>query len=214
MLCAQIGLGRNAHISWGETTVGADAQDLFVINEVNTTHYRVDNDILAYDIQNITIKVKVVFQLWCLDDSCAFECDCGDVVVAVRIKLMRPSRYEPVCLGPSCQMPHIARCQCLLLMTMTLVRVREVLLWVVVACIRVFFLLSYAEVEAYGVPLALRWIAIDPSIEDKSMQGLLMANKAKNYNEFKEACALGISPSFESIYADVEGNIGYFVCQL
>ena len=59
--------------------------------------------------------------------------------------------------------------------------------------------------------LVLRWIAVDPDIVDRSMQGLLSANRARNWSEFRAACALGVAPSFGSVYADVDGNIGYQV---
>lgn len=32
-------LGRNDHIAWGFTNVGTDIQDLYVIDQKNSTHY-------------------------------------------------------------------------------------------------------------------------------------------------------------------------------
>eukprot|EP00761_Pharyngomonas_kirbyi_P012726 gb/GECH01012753.1/.p1 GENE.gb/GECH01012753.1/~~gb/GECH01012753.1/.p1 ORF type:complete len:727 (+),score=126.92 gb/GECH01012753.1/:1-2181(+) len=52
-------IGRNEHISWGITNVGADVQDLFIMQETaNGTKYIHGNGTRDYDISEETIKVK------------------------------------------------------------------------------------------------------------------------------------------------------------
>jgi penicillin amidase len=51
-------IGRNRNISWGVTNVGADCQDLFVIDALNYTHYRHEGTIKAFVLRNEVIKIK------------------------------------------------------------------------------------------------------------------------------------------------------------
>lgn len=63
------------------------------------------------------------------------------------------------------------------------------------------------EAWAYGwQPLAFRWTALEPSTIVKSV---LLLNKARNWEEFREALRYWDVPSQNFVYADVNGNIGY-----
>lgn len=57
-------------------------------------------------------------------------------------------------------------------------------------------------------PLALKWTALDGP--DKSYQGFLKINYAKDWTEFKSAMEDYAAPAVNFVYADVEGNIGSF----
>ncbi len=54
--------------------------------------------------------------------------------------------------------------------------------------------------------LSLRWVALQP-LENIKM--LLLLNRARNYEEFREATRYFTSPNIQMTYADVEGNIGF-----
>jgi penicillin amidase len=54
--------------------------------------------------------------------------------------------------------------------------------------------------------LSLRWNALQPSTALKS---LMMINRARNFEEFREALRYWDTPSENFVYADIEGNIGY-----
>ncbi|MCS7285849.1 MAG: penicillin acylase family protein [Anaerolineae bacterium] len=63
------------------------------------------------------------------------------------------------------------------------------------------------EAWAYGwQPLAFRWTALEPCTIVKSV---LLLNKARNWEEFREALRYWDVPSQNFVYADVNGNIGY-----
>jgi len=55
-------------------------------------------------------------------------------------------------------------------------------------------------------PLALRWTALEP---DRMIEGLHAMNRAHNCLEFREALRAWTTPIQNTVYADVEGNIGY-----
>jgi len=55
-------------------------------------------------------------------------------------------------------------------------------------------------------PLALRWVALEPS---QLLRSVWMYNRARNWEEFREALRFWSAPAHNFIYADVEGNIGY-----
>jgi len=61
-------------------------------------------------------------------------------------------------------------------------------------------------VEGATETLAFRWTALEPSQIYKSV---LMLNRAKNWEEFREALRFWAVPSQNFVYADREGNIGY-----
>ncbi|MFE7842112.1 penicillin acylase family protein [Streptomyces sp. NPDC057474] len=58
--------------------------------------------------------------------------------------------------------------------------------------------------DGYGI--ALRWTALDPGT---SMDAVFAMNRAKGWDDFREAAALFDVPSQNLTYADTEGNIGY-----
>src|SRR6185312_15161472 len=55
--------------------------------------------------------------------------------------------------------------------------------------------------------LALRWTALEPGT---LVQSVAAYNRAQNWSEFTEALRLWDVPSHNFVYADVEGNIGYY----
>ena len=56
--------------------------------------------------------------------------------------------------------------------------------------------------------LAFRWTALDPT--DDTMEAFINLNFAQNWDDFKNALRTYIAPSQSFVYADVDGNIGYF----
>ncbi len=54
--------------------------------------------------------------------------------------------------------------------------------------------------------LALRWTALQPNT---TFAAVLMLDRARNFEEFREALRYFDAPSQNVIYADVDGNIGY-----
>jgi penicillin amidase len=59
-----------------------------------------------------------------------------------------------------------------------------------------------------GDPLAFRWTALDP--EDGTMRAFLGVNRAQNWDEFTAALSSYHAPMQNFVYADVDGNIGYY----
>ena len=57
-------------------------------------------------------------------------------------------------------------------------------------------------------PISLRWIIHDGGRE---LEAFYKLNKAANWDEFRDALALYSSPSQNIVYADLEGNIGYWL---
>jgi len=57
-------------------------------------------------------------------------------------------------------------------------------------------------------PLSLRWCIHDGGQEFKAF---FLLNKARNWDEFREALSFYGAPSQNIVYADVEGNIGYWL---
>ena len=60
-----------------------------------------------------------------------------------------------------------------------------------------------------AAPLALRWIGHHPA--NTTFDAYLALNQASNWTEFKNAMRHYVAPSQHFVYADVQGNIGYFV---
>ena len=54
----------------------------------------------------------------------------------------------------------------------------------------------------------MRWAALEPG--DTTMDAFMGLNYAANWEQFVDALRLYISPSQNIVYADVEGNIGYY----
>lgn len=57
-------------------------------------------------------------------------------------------------------------------------------------------------------PLALRWTALEP--EDKTAESFLRISEAHNWDEFKQSLRNYVAPTLNFVYADAEGNIGYY----
>lgn len=62
--------------------------------------------------------------------------------------------------------------------------------------------------ESPAEPLALRWTALEP--EDKTAESFLRISEAHNWEEFKQSLRNYVAPTLNFVYADVEGNIGYY----
>jgi penicillin amidase len=62
--------------------------------------------------------------------------------------------------------------------------------------------------EKDGRRYALRWTAFNPQASDA--EGFFRINHAKNWKEFTEALGHYKGITFNFVYADVEGNIGYY----
>jgi penicillin amidase len=56
------------------------------------------------------------------------------------------------------------------------------------------------------VPLALCWVALEPS---NLLGSVLSYNRARSWREFRQALGKWSAPAHNFVYADVEGNIGY-----
>jgi penicillin amidase len=57
-------------------------------------------------------------------------------------------------------------------------------------------------------PLSLRWIIYEG---DRTFEALYRVNRARNWSEFRAALKLFGAPSQNFVYADREGNIGYYL---
>ncbi len=55
-------------------------------------------------------------------------------------------------------------------------------------------------------PIAMRWTALEP---DRMLDGIAAMNRARNCIEFREALRHWMAPVQNTVYADVDGNIGY-----
>jgi penicillin amidase len=55
-------------------------------------------------------------------------------------------------------------------------------------------------------PLALSWTALQPGT---LLHGVLLLNRASNWDEFRDALRYWDAPSQNFVYADIEGNTGY-----
>lgn len=65
-----------------------------------------------------------------------------------------------------------------------------------------------SDVVATTAPVSLRWTALDP--DDTTIEAYLGINYAENWDDFVTAMTLYVAPSQNFVFADVEGNIGYF----
>lgn len=66
-----------------------------------------------------------------------------------------------------------------------------------------------SDVQGADTTVALRWTALDP--DDTTLDAYLGVNYARNWQEFRDAMRAYVAPSQNFVYADVGGNIGYFV---
>ncbi|HVF86622.1 MAG TPA: penicillin acylase family protein [Pyrinomonadaceae bacterium] len=62
--------------------------------------------------------------------------------------------------------------------------------------------------EQDGARYALRWTALNPQVVDFEAFGKI--NRARNWNEFREALKTYRGPTQNFVYADVDGHIGYY----
>ncbi len=65
-----------------------------------------------------------------------------------------------------------------------------------------------SDVSTTAAPLALRWTALDPG--DTTFSAFMGINYAANWEEFTAALELFVTPSQNFVYADVDGDIGYY----
>ncbi|MGA5346075.1 penicillin acylase family protein [Streptomyces sp. BSE7F] len=65
---------------------------------------------------------------------------------------------------------------------------------------------SAAPDRGDGYAVALRWTALDPG---RTMDAVFAINRAKDWDDFREASELFEVPSQNLVYADTEGHIGY-----
>lgn len=65
-----------------------------------------------------------------------------------------------------------------------------------------------SDVSDTGVPLALQWTALQPG--DTTIDAFIAGNYAGNWTEFVAALEKFVTPSQNFVYADVDGNIGYY----
>ncbi len=65
-----------------------------------------------------------------------------------------------------------------------------------------------SDVSDTGVPLALQWTALQPG--DTTIDAFISGNYADNWTEFVAALEKFVTPSQNFVYADVDGNIGYY----
>jgi penicillin amidase len=65
-----------------------------------------------------------------------------------------------------------------------------------------------SDVSGTGAPVALRWVALEAG--DTTMDAFVGINYAANWQEFVDALRFYVSPSQNMVYADIDGNIGYF----
>jgi penicillin amidase len=56
-------------------------------------------------------------------------------------------------------------------------------------------------------PMAFNWISLQAN--DTTFESFFSLSKSKNWEEFRSAASLMVSPSCNIIYADQDGNIGY-----
>lgn len=67
---------------------------------------------------------------------------------------------------------------------------------------------STGSLKGMGPRVALRWTALAPG--DTTFDAFVGLNYASNWNDFVEALRAYVAPSQNFVYADVEGNIGYY----
>ncbi len=65
-----------------------------------------------------------------------------------------------------------------------------------------------SDVSDVGFPLALQWTALQPG--DTTLDAFLGLNYAGDWEEFTTALEKFVTPSQNFVYADVDGNIGYY----
>lgn len=69
--------------------------------------------------------------------------------------------------------------------------------------------LPTADRQSYPEPLAFRWTALDA--EDHTITAFMRINDAHSWDAFKAALSLYTAPAQNFVYADIAGNIGYYM---
>jgi penicillin amidase len=57
-------------------------------------------------------------------------------------------------------------------------------------------------------PTAMRWTALEPG--DRTVESFLLVDEAQNWSQFTTALRGFVAPALNFVYADAEGNIGYY----
>ncbi|MCB0130152.1 MAG: penicillin acylase family protein, partial [Caldilineaceae bacterium] len=65
-----------------------------------------------------------------------------------------------------------------------------------------------SDVSDSATPISMRWTALDP--DDTTVDAFFAISEAGNWDEFTQAMTRYVGPSQNIVYADVDGNIGYF----
>lgn len=65
-----------------------------------------------------------------------------------------------------------------------------------------------SDVSDTGQPVALQWTALQPG--DTTIDAFMRLNYADDWEDFIDAMTKFVTPSQNFVYADVDGNIGYF----
>ena len=65
-----------------------------------------------------------------------------------------------------------------------------------------------SDVSGTGAPVALRWVTLEAG--DTTMDAFVGINYAANWQEVVDSLRFYVSPSQNMVYADIDGNIGYF----
>jgi penicillin amidase len=65
-----------------------------------------------------------------------------------------------------------------------------------------------AAIASENQAVAVRWTGLDP--QDTTLDAYLGMNRAQNAEEFRQALRRYVAPMQNFVYADVDGNIGYF----
>ncbi len=65
-----------------------------------------------------------------------------------------------------------------------------------------------AKEHGGNVVLAMQWTALEP--DDTTIQAVMKMNTAQNWDQFKAALRDFVTPEQNIVYADVDGNIGYY----
>ncbi|HKI58881.1 MAG TPA: penicillin acylase family protein [Trueperaceae bacterium] len=67
---------------------------------------------------------------------------------------------------------------------------------------------AVAKQSGSGYVLAMQWTALEP--DDTTIQAAMEMNTAQNWSQFRTALQDFVTPEQNIVYADVDGNIGYY----
>lgn len=67
---------------------------------------------------------------------------------------------------------------------------------------------SVAKQHGSGYVLAMQWTALEP--DDTTIQAVMEMNTARNWSQFRAALRDFVTPEQNIVFADVDGNIGYY----